>query len=332
MPPLQRRHGLAVLSRVRSHVDDGDLAGAQELLTELLAALPADPRKARPSQAEAVVLQTGVLLSLGEPHAARGWASYGHLALRRLYGERDRRTLHALGLLAAVLTRVGSHGRAAQRYQNLIEYFTELEGPQSARVLAARADLATVEHARGQCAAGRSGLTAVIQEHHSLFGTANAISVRMLARLAAMWRDCGELDHAQALLTQAHAYAAGLPSEVHQLLALVATAPADSSHVCGEVPDASLPPAVLTVPGPVDEDTVLVPVVESPFGRPFSTMSYLPAHPELVAWEPPPRTEGELRAPGWRPTPATMALVAAIIGIVAITVLFLLLVSAAKTS
>jgi hypothetical protein len=315
-------------------VDAGDLAGAQELLTELLAALPADPRKARPSQAEAVVLQTGVLLSLGEPHAARGWASYGHLALRRLYGERDRRTLHALGLLAAVLTRVGSHGRAAQRYQNLIEYFSELEGPRSSRVLAARADLATVEHARGQCLAGRSRLTAVIQEHHALFGTADAVGVRMLARLAAMWRDCGELDHAQALLTQAHAYAAGLPSEVHQLLALVATAPADPDHVCSEqpLPEAQLPPAVLKMPVPVDEDTVLVPVVESPFGRPFSTMSYLPAHPELVAWEPPPRTEDDLPVPGWRPTPATMALVAAIIGIVAITVLFLLLVSAAKTS
>src|SRR5687768_13500401 len=118
--PLERRHGVAVLQRARSHVDAGDLPAAQELLSQALKALPQDPRKARPVEAEWVALQTGVLLSLGEPYAARGWAAYGHAAFYRLYGERDRRTLHALGLLGAVLTRVGAHGRAAQQYQRLI--------------------------------------------------------------------------------------------------------------------------------------------------------------------------------------------------------------------
>ncbi|WP_020524348.1 tetratricopeptide repeat protein [Catelliglobosispora koreensis] len=334
MSPLQRRHGLAVLTRVRSHVDAGDLPGAQELLSEILAEIPADPRKARPAEAEAVVLQTGVLLSLGEPHAARGWAAYGHTCLRRLYGDRDRRTLHSLGLLAAVLTRVGAHSRAVQRYQELIELFSELDGPQSERALAAQADLATVEHARGQCQAGRARLSMVIQQHQQVFGTRHPVGIRMIARLAAMWRDCGEVDHAQALLTQARAFATGLPPEIHDLLSAVETAPPAEAHVCSgqPLPEVPLPPAVLKVPGPIDEDTLLMPVAESPFGRPFSTLSYLPAHPELVAWEPSPRTDDDAPEPSWRLSPATMALVAAIIGIVAITVLFLLLVSAAKTS
>jgi hypothetical protein len=329
MPPLQRRHSLAVLNRARSHVDAGDLVAAQELISELVSALPDDPRKARPAEAEAVALQAGVLLSLGEPQAARGWAAYAHIAFRRLYGERDGRSLHSLGLLAAVLTRVGAHGRAAQRYQHLIELFNDLEGARSPRALAARADLATVEHARGQCEKGRQGLAGVIAEHEQENGPGHPVGVRMLARLAIMWRDCGEIDHANALLEQAWRRA---PGELHDLLNAVAASVPAENHVCRTepLPETPLPPPELTVLSPVDEDTVLVPVVESPFVRPFSTLSYLPAHPELVAWEPPAAHESAPVKPGWQLSPSTMALVAAIIGIVAITVLFLLLVSAAR--
>lgn len=321
--PLQRRHGVAVLNRARVHVDAGELTAAQELLTELLAMLPEDPRKARPAEAEAVALQTGVLLSLGEAASARGWAAYGHAAFRRLYGDFDRRTLHALGLLAAVLTRVGAHGRAAQRYQHLIEIFTELDGQASERTLAARADLATVEHARGQCHAGRERLTEVIGEHQAAFGTAHPVGVRMLARLAAMWRDCGDTGQAQALLEQARANAAGLSPQVHELLAVAATTPANEHHPCGE-PVAE--PALEIVAAQAE-----VAVTETPLARPFSTVSYLPAHPLLVAWEPlPPATRAAPAADRRQMSPATMALTAAIVGIVAVTVLFLLLISTVR--
>ncbi len=342
---MQRRHGVAVLNRARAHVDAGELAQAQDLLSQLLATLPTDPRKARPAEAEAAALQTGVLLSLGDAHAARGWAAYGHATFRRLYGEHDRRTLHTLGLLAAVLTRVGAHGRAAQRYQHLIEIFTQLDGPRSERALAARADLATVEHARGQCAPARLHLATVIEEHQAAFGVAHPVGVRMLARLAAMWRDCGDLAEAQGLLAQARANAAGLGREVHELLATAAATPADPYHVCASTsPQAATgevlveDSAALSAEPALDVDLADIvaqpgppPVAETPLARPFSTVSYLPAHPLLTAWEPlPPVHRPPRRQPVREMSPATLALVAAIVGIVAISVLFLLLVSSVR--
>lgn len=303
----------------------------------MLATLPADPRNARPAEAEAVALQTGVLLSLGEAHAARGWAAYGHATYRRLYGDHDRRTLHTLGLLAAVLTRVGAHGRAAQRYQHLIEIFTKLDGHHSERTLAARADLATVEHARGHCVAARRLLETVIDEHQAAFGVAHPVGVRMRARLAAMWRDCDDPVRARAMLAQARADAAGLGPQILDLLDTADGTAADPQHVCGAREPAESPLAETTGAdeGPAGSGDLIPrqkgPVVpESPLGPPFSTVSYLPAHPLLVAWEPLPPERAPVKSVSRQISPSTFALVAAIIGIVAVVVLFLLLVSAVR--
>lgn len=299
-------------------MDAGELAAAQELLSQMLATLPPDARKARPAEAEAVVLQTGVLLSLGEPHAARGWAAYGHATFRRLYGDRDRRTLHSLGLLAAVLTRVGAHSRAAQRYQHLVDIFTELEGARSEKALAARADLATVEHSRGRCVKARQELADVIADHQAAFGPVHPVGVRMLARLAAMYRDCRDPDRATALLDQARSNAIGLPGEIIDLLTVASRSKPDPDHVC-------------EVPAPVDVETpVQVAVREGPFASPFSTVSYLPEHPLLVAWELP-TVQRAVRPPAKRLSPAAMALLAAIVGIVAVTVLFVMLISSVRS-
>jgi hypothetical protein len=296
-------------------VDAGELDAAQELLSQMLATLPSDARKARPAEAEAVVLQTGVLLSLGEPHAARGWAAYGHATFRRLYGDRDRRTLHSLGLLAAVLTRVGAHVRAAQRYEHLIEIFTELEGPHSEKTLAARADLATVDHARGHCVQARQDLADAIADHQAVFGVVHPVGVRMTARLANMYRDCREPARAAALLDQARSHAVGLPGEIVDLLTVAARGRPDPDHVC----QASV---VAEVETPRNE----VAVRETPIARPFSTVSYLPEHPRLIAWEVP-KVQRAPKAPAKQMSSATMVLVAAIIGIVAVTVLFVIVIS-----
>lgn len=371
--------GVEVLAHARAMIELGELAAAQEELDDALVAVPADPTTADPTAAEAVALQTGVLLGLGEPYAARGWAAYGYAAHRTLYGDRDRRTLHALGLLAAVLARVGVHGRATQRYGDLITIFTELDGPNSDRVLAARADLATVEHARGHCATARMRLANVVAEHQHLHGPAHPVGIRMLARLAAMWRDCDDFDHAHSLLAEARQHAAGLSADdpVHRLLARAVRAPADQRHVCGSgaIPDTPVSPAELTMlpdaggqpgaqptaphhrephdqPGyepplrvaadfaadaPSEQWDHLTPAPYEPVpllltSRPFSTMSYLPPHPELLSAPPRPR-----RSPPGAPAPAprrmtqsTLVLVAACIGIVAVTALFLLLISVAR--
>ncbi|WP_155375694.1 hypothetical protein [Catellatospora vulcania] len=241
--------GEHVVARAREHIAAGTLSAAHDLLSAALGTVPADPAQATPVVAEAVVLQTGVLLGLGEPYAARGWAAYGFAASRALYGERDRRTLHALGLLAAVLARVGVHARAVQRYLDLIAAYTELDGADSDRVLAARGDLATVEHAQGHCVSARLRLATVIDEHRRAHGAAHPVGIRMQLRLAAMWRDCGGFNDAHELLAEAREDAAGLdPADpVHTMITTAGRAVADPRHQCGVglIPDAPISPVEL---------------------------------------------------------------------------------------
>ncbi|WP_144127417.1 hypothetical protein [Catellatospora sichuanensis] len=241
--------GEHVVARAREHIAAGTLSAAHDLLSAALGTVPADPAQAAPVVAEAVVLQTGVLLGLGEPYAARGWAAYGFAASRALYGERDRRTLHALGLLAAVLARVGVHARAVQRYLDLIAAYSELDGPDSDRVLAARGDLATVEHAQGHCVTARLRLATVIDEHRRSHGAAHPVGIRMQLRLAAMWRDCGGFNDAHELLAEAREDAAGLePADpVHAMITAAGRAVADPRHRCGVglIPDAPISPVEL---------------------------------------------------------------------------------------
>lgn len=241
--------GEHVVARAREHIAAGTLSAAHDLLSAALGTVPADPAQATPVVAEAVVLQTGVLLGLGEPYAARGWAAYGFAASRALYGDRDRRTLHALGLLAAVLARVGVHARAAQRYLDLIAAYADLDGPDSDRVLAARGDLATVEHAQGHCVTARLRLATVIDEHRRRHGAAHPVGIRMQLRLAAMWRDCGGFNDAHELLAEAREDAAGLdPADpAHAMITAAGRAVADPRHRCGVglVPDTPISPVEL---------------------------------------------------------------------------------------
>ncbi|GHJ44515.1 hypothetical protein Cs7R123_18570 [Catellatospora sp. TT07R-123] len=280
--------GESVLARARERIAAGSLSAAHELLTEALTTMPPDPMAAGPYVAEAVVLQTGVLLGLNEPHAARGWAAYGFTAHRGLYGDRDRRTLHALGLLAAVLTRVGRHTRAAQRYRELITAYAELEGPDSDRVLAAKADLATVEHAVGDCLSARLRLANVIAEYQQRHGKVHPVAIRMQARLAAMWRDCGRFDDAHELLSEARRYAAllGADDPVHALLATAASAEADLKHACG----GEMVPPPVPRPGdglwqPEDDPLPDAPLVEAhPEAHPAH--AWMPRQPEYATTAP----------------------------------------------
>src|SRR4051794_14087186 len=96
-----------LLIRARELVDQLDFPAAQQVLRGRLTRARPDPEEADTDEADSAVLYAAVLLHLGEPHAARGWAAYAHTASQRLHGEQDRRTLHALGVLATTLHRVG---------------------------------------------------------------------------------------------------------------------------------------------------------------------------------------------------------------------------------
>ena len=236
------RHVAPPLAELTAHAQTltsaGDLAGARDVLADVLDPADADPQRASPDLALAAALQARILIALGDPHAARTWAGFAHAAEERLHGPHDERTIAAAATHAAVLHRVGNHGRAAQLYHELVGELAALDGRLSPRVLAAEADLATAEHAAGHCTAARARLADVWIRHREVYGDASASGIKMLARLGAMERECGRDGDAQEHLTQAQEMCARyLPADhplAQQIARLAGTTPS-GRHVCGRV-------------------------------------------------------------------------------------------------
>src|SRR6188768_2945762 len=149
-PPLAE-----LTAQAQTLTSAGDLRGARAVLDHALDPRDTDPQHATPDLAVAAALHARILIALGDPHAARIWAGFAHAAEERLHGPHDERTVAAAATHAAVLHRVGNHGRAAQLYHDLVGELTALDGSLSPRVLAAEADLATAEHAAGHCTTAR---------------------------------------------------------------------------------------------------------------------------------------------------------------------------------
>jgi hypothetical protein len=251
-PPLAEltRHAQTLTSA-------GDLAGARRVLATVLDSAQApDPRRATPDLALAAALQARILIALGDPHAARMWAGFAHSAEDRLHGPHDERTMAAASTHAAVLQRVGHYRRAAQVYHQLVGNLIEADGPDSPRVLAAEADLATAEHAAGECTAARARLADVWRRHRAQSGDAAPSGIKMLARLGAMERECGRTGEAAEHLAMAQELCARYLPADHPLVgqvARLATAPPAGRHVCGRVEQSrgpQDPPTVQQAPFP----------------------------------------------------------------------------------
>ncbi|MBQ1026791.1 tetratricopeptide repeat protein [Micromonospora sp. C95] len=249
-------------------VSAGDLAGAQRLLADALTGADPRPANATSELAEAASLHARVLVALGEPHSARGWAAYAYAASSRLYGRSDPRTVAAAATLAAVLHRVGSWSRAARLYQEVIIELTASDGPESLRVLAAHADLATVEYARGQCQVARDRLQDAWELHREVYGDGHPSGIKMLARLGSMQRDCGQFAEAQDNLALARELARQHLAADDPLAAQVVTlarAAANPDHVCADNP-------------PVSAEEPVVPSARTPPTEPTQPTSSWP-HP-----------------------------------------------------
>ncbi|MFU8875802.1 tetratricopeptide repeat protein [Micromonospora sp. SL4-19] len=266
---------------VQAHhlVAEGDLAGARRLLADALT--DADLRLANASAelAEAAGLQARVLVALGEPHSARGWAAFAHAAATRLYGRSDERTVTTAATLAAVLHRVGSDARAARLYSDVIIELTARDGPESPRVLAALADLATVEYARGHCDVARDRLQDAWELHREVYGDGHPSGIKMLAKLGEMERDCGRYAESHEHLTLAEELCRlHLPADdpLAAQVAGLARAVADPDHVCV----AAEPPV---------RETPVVPAARVP---PAAEGPPEPPRPDQPLYRPPDRAEG----------------------------------------
>jgi hypothetical protein len=214
----------------------GDLTGAQALLDRVLRDANADPRRATADLAIAAALYARVLIALGDPQAARLWAAFAHAAEERLHGPHDERTIAAAATHAAVLQRIGQHGRAALVYHDLIGELARRDGPDAPRVLAAEADLAIAEHAAGQCNAARARLARAWRHHRENYGEATPAGIKMLARLGAMERECGRTaESAEHLAMVRELTTRHLPAG-HPLAAQaerLASAKPTGRHTCG---------------------------------------------------------------------------------------------------
>ncbi|WP_407664852.1 tetratricopeptide repeat protein [Micromonospora tarensis] len=270
----------------------GDLAGAQQLLSDALTDADPRPANATPELAEAASLQARVLIALGEPHSARGWAAFAYAATTRLHGRADPRTVAAAATLAAVLHRVGSHSRAARLYQEVIIELTAQDGPESPRVLAAHADLATVEYARGQCTVARDRLQDAWELHREVYGDGHASGIKMLARLGAMQRDCGQFAEAHdnlALARELCRQHLAADDPLAAQVAALARAAANPDHVCADNP-------------PTARDTPVVPAARTPpHDDAPAEYGYHPSRPRPTT---PARRRpaGRSRTPGHPPT------------------------------
>jgi hypothetical protein len=223
----------------RAHrlVETGEVAAAQAMLHEALAAVEPDPKHASPSLAVAAMLYARVLVTLGEPGTARRWAAYAHTASRRLYGAEDERTLQAASVLAGVLYRAGAYSRSAHIYRELIDHLAAGDGARSARVMAAQADLATVLHARGDCLRARDLLARTWSMYRYRYGEDHPVGIRMLARLGGMERSCGLPERARERFALAETLCRRYLPPGHRLTAqvgLTSRLEPDRRHICGE--------------------------------------------------------------------------------------------------
>ncbi|MFC8849220.1 MULTISPECIES: tetratricopeptide repeat protein [unclassified Micromonospora] len=269
-------------------VSAGDLAGAQQLLSDALSDADPRPDHASPELAEAAGLQARVLVALGEPHSARGWAAFAYAAATRLHGRSDPRTVATAATLAAVLHRVGSYARAARLYSDVIIELTASDGPESLRVLAAHADLATVEYARGQCEVARERLQDAWELHREVYGDGHPSGIKMLARLGSMQRDCGEFAESHDTLTLARElcrqHLAAEDPLAGQVTAL-ARAAANPGHVCGRTPSVERETPAVEPQAPVAPTVPAARVATPAEGPPTYERAWPPQEePRPVTW------------------------------------------------
>jgi hypothetical protein len=303
---------LAVLTaQAQTMTSAGDLVGARAVLTDALNPVDADPQRASPDLATAAALLARILIAQGDPHAARLWAGFAHAAEDRLHGPHDERTVAAAALHAAVLHRIGNHGRAAQLYHDLVGELAALDGPDSPRALAAEADLATAEHAAGHCTAARARLRDAWNRHREVHGDAAPAGIKMLARLGSMERECGRTDEAQEHLALAQELSARYLPADHPLAiqaTILAQAAPSGRHICGRVTQSAGPdgaPGVTPVHRPAAPGVREVPVpAPSPQETAAGPRETAPRPRETAPPEPPREAQrpGEFEKPDDRET------------------------------
>ncbi|MEU4595299.1 MULTISPECIES: hypothetical protein [Micromonospora] len=231
--PLQE-----VIVRAEDLAAARDLGAVAALLRPALAQVR--PGAVPAAAVDAAVLYAHALTGTGHAAAASDWAGWAHTRSRHHHGPEHPTTVRALGVLAAALLACGRPRPAAACYRDLTAVLTSVGGAHDVRTLAARADLAAALHRAGFCATAHGELTDAWRTRHGHVGDADDLTIRMLTRLAGMYRDCAEPHLATDHYRQALHLARSHPDPLRQQVQHAATRPPRHDHeaVCTHRPTA----------------------------------------------------------------------------------------------
>ncbi|MEU5943097.1 tetratricopeptide repeat protein [Micromonospora sp. NPDC047548] len=207
-----------VLIRAEHLLTSGRREAAAALLRPALAQVHPDVVPA--AAVGAAVLYAHTLAGAGHPAAAVDWAGWAHVRSRHRHGQDHLTTVRALRVHASALLTTGRARLSAAGYRGLITTLTTPVGPGHQHTLAARADLAVALHRAEVCATAHAELTDAWhtrRAHTDNTDDTDELAVRMLTRLAGMYRDCANPYRATGCYRRAlHRAHHSLRQQVHE--------------------------------------------------------------------------------------------------------------------
>jgi hypothetical protein len=218
------------LDEVRAHLDRGDHRRALAAAYPTVVRVEQDPASASSEDWQLVTMYALATAYRGDPQRAVACATAAYRALSALHGPFDEAAMSAQRALAVAQQAAGDLLGAVRTVEAVWALSERTRGPTAALTLLAAADLAAAQHRIGRCDEAIRLMESTVDTYVARYGH-DATGIRMLARLGAMIRDCGDFDRGHELLGQARRLAQGDDGLVGAITALV-RADVDPDHHC----------------------------------------------------------------------------------------------------
>ncbi|MBX6748668.1 MAG: ParA family protein [Micromonosporaceae bacterium] len=238
------------LDDVRAHLDRGGHRQALAAAYPTVVRVEQDPASASSEDWQLVTMYALATAYRGDPRRAVACATSAYRALCALHGPFDEAAMSAQRALAVAQQAAGDLLGAVRTAEAVWALSERTRGTTAVLTLLAAADLAAAQHRVGRCDEALRLMESTVDTYVTRYGH-DATGIRMLARLGAMIRDCGDFDRGHELLGQARRLAQGDDGLMAAITAL-ARADVDPDHHC--TADArSWPPTGPTLAVPDDD-------------------------------------------------------------------------------
>ena len=237
------------LDDVRAHLDRGEYRQALATAYPTVVRVEQDPASASSEDWQLVTMYALATAYRGDPRRAVACATAAYRALCALHGPFDEAAMSAQRALAVAQQAAGDLLGAVRTVEAVWALSERTRGPTAVLTLLAAADLAAAQHRAGRCDEAIRLMESTVDTYVGRYGH-DATGIRMLARLGAMIRDCGDFDRGHELLGRARRLAQGDDGLVGAITAL-ARADVDPDHHC--TADTRARPAGPTLAVPADD-------------------------------------------------------------------------------